>query len=99
MLVMTLPEKGKPDFSNLDEKRLRAYKDMMTDLMGCYQDCPVVYNALEVAWRDLSDACLEIVCSEPDSSNKDKEPLTLTRKKLVHSPLSLKRKKIRLDNK
>lgn len=86
-----VPEKGKPDFSNLDDSRVRQYKDTVVDLMGNFQDVPEVYNALEIVWRALSDECTDRLCSMPDVPKKP--PEMLMKKRLVRSPLIKKFRK------
>ena len=82
------PERGKPDFSNLDDSRVRQYKDTVVDLMGNFKDVPEVYKSLEIAWRALSEECTDRLCSMPDVPKKS--PEILVKKKLVRSPLSKK---------
>ena len=85
-----VPLKGEPNFSNLTDEQVRLYKNMVTDLMGNFSELPDVTSALEVAWKYLSEECVERTCKQPEVEVV--KSLKLTKKKLVRSPLGRLRK-------
>lgn len=87
-----VPLKGEPNFSNLTDEQVRQYKNMVTDLMGNFSELPDVTSALEIAWKYLSEECVERTCKQPEVEVVSGKSLKLTKKKLVRSPLGRLRK-------
>lgn len=79
-----VPEKDKPDFSNLDDEHIQGYRDMVTDLRGAFDFDPEVTKALTKAWKALSEECTNRICEKPNVVVTETKVL---KKKLVRSPL------------
>lgn len=86
------PEKGKPNFANLDDGRLRECKLMVNDLIGAFDFDPEVVDVLTRAWKALSEECVKRTCSKPDVVPEDCETPKVIKKRVVKSPLSRMKK-------
>lgn len=75
------PEKGKPDFSNLDDKRLLEYREVINDMIWAFSDFPEEKAILERVWKRLSEACAERDYTEPCLKPK-RLPKTFKRSRL-----------------
>lgn len=64
---MRVPEKGKPDFSLLGDKKLTEYRTMVNDMIGaCSHDTETV-AVLKTLWKSLNDEIIERIPAEvPD---------------------------------
>lgn len=63
------PMKNEPDFSNLDDARVKSYKAMITDLIGVYSELPEKQEVLKSVWKDLSNECADRITDEPKTAN------------------------------
>jgi len=64
------PEKGKPDFSNLEDKRVREYRDVVNEMIGAFSELPDVKRVLTEIWKELSNECAERIVSMPEVSEE-----------------------------
>lgn len=64
---MRVPEKGKPDFSVLGDKKLTDYRTMVNDMIGaCSNDAETV-AVLKTLWKALNDEIIDRISAEvPD---------------------------------
>lgn len=64
---MRVPEKGKPDFSVLGDKKLNEYRTMVNDMIGaCSHDAETV-AVLKTLWKALNDEITDRISAEvPD---------------------------------
>lgn len=76
-----VPEKGKPDFSNLSDNQVRQYRDMITDLIGNFSECPALTESLKKAWKYLSDECVDRTYTTPEV-----EEMPILKKKVFRRP-------------
>lgn len=61
---MRVPEKGKPDFSVLGDKKLTEYRTMVNDMIGaCSHDAETV-SVLKTLWKALNDEIIDRMCKE-----------------------------------
>lgn len=65
-VLRRVPEKGKPDFSNLDDKRVRKYRDVVNEMIGAFSEIPDVKKVLTEVWKELSNECAERTVSMPE---------------------------------
>lgn len=68
-----VPEKGKPDFSNLGKDRLSAYRDMISNMIGAYSHDRDKSAVLKTVWKELNDEVqfrTSAVVSAPSSDSK-----------------------------
>lgn len=80
-----VPEKGKPNFSNLDDKRLREYREVVNEMIGAFSDFPEEKKVLKQVWKKISDECLD---------RSDERPETVPETKVArHLPKTFKRSK------
>ena len=86
-----VPEKGKPNFSNLDDKHLNDSKAVVENLIGAFGFDPDVASALTKAWKALCDECTVRTCAKPDLSVEPEKSTKVLKKRLVRSPLSRKK--------
>lgn len=70
---MSTPIKGQPDFSNLDDSRLRMYRDLIDEMIGSFSDFPEESEILKRIWRYLSDECVNRISDVSEVSDVDKE--------------------------
>ena len=61
-----IPEKGQPDFSNLDDSRVREYRDVVNEMIGAFSDFPEEKEVLTRVWKYLSDECADRAYNSPD---------------------------------
>lgn len=54
-----IPEKGKPDFSNLDTPRVRQYRDVVNEMIHAFSEFPEEKEVLTTVWKYLSDECAD----------------------------------------
>lgn len=57
-VLRRVPEKGRPDFSNLDDKRVREYRDVVNEMIGAFSEIPDVKEVLTEVWKELSKSVL-----------------------------------------
>lgn len=86
-----VPEKGKPNFSNLDDKHLNDSKEVVENLIGAFDFDPDVVSALTKAWKALCDECVVRTCKKPDLNTKSEKTTQVLKKRLVRSPFSRKK--------
>lgn len=61
---MRVPEKGKPDFSVLGDKKLTDYRTMVNDMIGaCSHDANAV-AVLKTLWKALNDEIIDRIPAE-----------------------------------
>lgn len=77
------PEKGLPNFSNLDDNRVREYRDVVNEMIGAFSEFPEEKEVLTRVWKYLSNECADRVCKLPDSSVsvQSKRPVVFKRSK------------------
>lgn len=61
------PEKGQPDFSNLDDKRVREYRDVVNEMLGAFSEFPEEKEVLMRVWKCLSNECADRTYNSPDT--------------------------------
>ena len=61
------PEKGQPDFSNLDDKRVREYRDVVNEMLGAFSEFPEEKEVLMKVWKCLSNECVDRTYNAPDT--------------------------------
>jgi hypothetical protein len=86
-----VPEKNKPDFSNLDDKHIADGVSLLEDLRKAFEHDKEVSSALSVAWKALTDEQVERIEVDniPDKPVKPLKPKggLLKKRKLVKSPM------------
>lgn len=53
-----VPEKGKPDFSNLGKDRLSEYRNMISDMIGAYSHDREKADVLKTVWKELNEEAM-----------------------------------------
>lgn len=53
-----VPEKGKPDFSNLGKDRLSDYRDMISNMIGAYSHDREKADLLRTVWKELNEEAM-----------------------------------------
>ena len=71
---MRTPQKGEPNFSNLDDNTVRKYADTVRDMIGAFSDFPEEKEVLTRVWKCLSTECLERTFSRPEPEVKSVKP-------------------------
>lgn len=72
-----VPVKGHPDFSFLDDKKLKEYEETINAMIVCYSDFPDKVEMLKTMWKDLKDEYAErLSLSPPDKSKVSMKYLT-----------------------
>lgn len=78
-----VPEKGKPNFSNLDDKRLREYREVVNEMIGAFSDFPEEKKVLKQVWKKISDECLDRTDARPETKVARHLPKTFKRSKAL----------------
>ena len=84
-----IPEKNKPDFSNLDDKHIADGVSLLEDLRKAFEFDKEVSSALSVAWKALLNEQVERIKVDdiPDKPKPLKSKTGLLKKhRLVKSP-------------
>lgn len=85
-VLRCVPEKGRPDFSNLDDKRVREYRDVVNEMIGAFSEFPDMKAVLTEVWKELSNECAERTASMPEIPEKRvvyKKPCILKRSSVI----------------
>lgn len=48
------PVKGQPDFTTLSDSRVKAYRNLIADMIGSYSQFPEYTQILTQIWKDLT---------------------------------------------
>lgn len=79
-----VPEKGKPNFSNLGDNRLREYREVVNEMIGAFSDFPEEKKVLKQVWKKISDECLDRTYSRPETKvGATRHPKTFKRSKAL----------------
>lgn len=61
-----VPLKGHPDFSNLDNVRVKEFKEVINQMIVSYQDFPDKVSVLKEIWSDLKDEYTDRIALTPE---------------------------------
>lgn len=80
---MSIPEKGKPDFTNLPTGKIKQYRDLMNDMIKAFSDFPDEKETLTMVWNCLSDECADRLGED----EIEKKPPIVSKAKLLRRSL------------
>lgn len=58
--------KGTPDFSFLDDKRVREYREFINNMLSSYKDYPDKVKVLKEIWEDLKNESADRIADMPE---------------------------------
>lgn len=80
-----VPLKGKPNFANLSDSKVKQYADVVNDMIGAYSEFPECVRLLKTMWKDLSNEYVDRITDDlPD------ECMTMPKRKRITLKRSVK---------
>lgn len=86
MLSKKTPIKGKPDFTNISDEKLKGYIDLAQQMIFAYKYCDEEkVRVLTEVWKQMSNEYTERLCNAPFIESVEEAPKTIHKIKTVKS--------------